>query len=459
MNLNKLLRSAPFRFALAYAALFAASVIVLFVIIFWSTVGGLEEHLEHTVNQQIAALRDDLRQVGQAAMLELVRGRLEDQENTTLHYLVQDASGNKLVGDLPAVKPGTGWQVIALPKATEDRNDSRDQLWLRARGELLDDDTYLLVGHDTRDLVKTRNLVLEAFALALAATVILALAGGVVLGAALLRRVDAINQTAQGIMAGDLSRRIPRTNTGDELDRLAANLNVMLSRIEALMESLRHVTNDIAHDLRTPLGRLRQRLEAARLKAKSIGEYETVVDRTIADTDAVLKTFNALLRIAQIEAGVQRSQFVGVNLTAVLDTLVEAYEAVAEDNGQQLQGVIIRGVIVSGNRELLTQMAANLIENALRHTSLGSTVMVLLDVRRRGVRVIISDSGPGIPEAQRDKVFRRFYRLDTSRSTSGSGLGLSLVAAVAKLHDIAIDLDDNRPGLRVTLQFPRTARA
>ncbi len=220
------------------------------------------------------------------------------------------------------------------------------------------------------------------------------------------------------------------------------------------MENLRHVSSDIAHDLRTPLGRLRQRLEACRIKRRSSVEYEAVVDAAIEDTDTILRTFDAMLRIAQIEAGVSRSRFTDIDLGSVAENVVEAFSAVAEDDGRTLNAQIAAGLTVFGDRELLTQMLANIIENALRHTPTGTTVDVRVSGHPPGALLIVSDDGPGIPASQRERVLDRFYRLDASRTTPGSGLGLSLVAAVAKLHDAKLTLEDNRPGLRVSVTFP-----
>jgi signal transduction histidine kinase len=297
-------------------------------------------------------------------------------------------------------------------------------------------------------------LIIRSFSIALGVTVVLALGGGLVIAVLLLRRVDAVNRTARAIMNGDLSRRIPVVGSHDELGGLAESVNRMLSRIEELMESLRHITSDIAHDLRTPLGRLRQRLEASRLKTRSTSEYESAIDAAIDDTDSILKTFEAMLRIAQIEAGARRARFSNTDLSAITENVFEAFEAVAEDEGKSLEARIEPSISVNGDRELLTQMLANLIENALRHTPTGTVVYVELERVDGSARLTVADTGPGIPIAEKENVFRRFYRLDASRSTPGSGLGLSLVAAIAKLHDASISLEDNEPGVRVRILFP-----
>ena len=267
-------------------------------------------------------------------------------------------------------------------------------------------------------------------------------------------------------MAGDLDRRLPtttgdRSRSGDEFDRLATNLNIMLDRIEVLVKGLRQVSTDIAHDLRTPLGRLRRTLELARDSAlvDPKSAVAPVIDQAIEEADALLATFGALLRIAQIEAGASRRGFGPVDLSAVLEAVLEVYAPAAEEKSQNLTRRIPAGIVVLGDRALLTQMLANLVENAIRHSPSDAHIDVALRAadNREGPEVAIKDDGPGIPEAERDKVFRRFYRLDASRSAPGNGLGLALVAAAADLHGATIRLFDNPPrGLRVVLTFAKT---
>jgi signal transduction histidine kinase len=452
MKLFELARAAPVRYALVFAALSIVVMGTLLGVIYWSMLSLLERHLEDSIEQQMQVLRHDLEQDGRESMIGLVRQHEEKQPNSQSHFLVRGRAGNVVAGDLPLVRSTVGWQDIPLPHRADEPNGK--ERMIRGRGEWLDEDSYVLVTHDTADLDQTRELIIRSFVVALAVTVVLALSGGLVIGVLLLRRVDAVNRTARAIMDGDLSRRIPVVGAHDELGGLAEGLNRMLARIEELMESLRHVSSDIAHDLRTPLGRLRQRLEASRMKARSSAEYEAAIDAAIEDTDAILRTFEAMLRIAQIEAGARRARFEPTNLSSVAENVIEAFAAVAEDEGRTLDARIEAEITVHGDRELLTQMLANLAENALRHTPVGTTVEVRLERVNGSARLTVSDTGPGIPAEARDQVFRRFYRLDASRSTPGSGLGLSLVAAVAKLHDATISIEDNQPGVRVVVAFP-----
>jgi signal transduction histidine kinase len=452
MKYLDLARTAPVRYALIFAALATIVMGVLLGVIYWYMVSLLERHLEEGIEQQIEVLRHDLEQDGRESMIGLVRQHVEKQPNSRVHFLVKDRAGGVIAGDLPPVSSGIGWQNVVVPEPDNRSGDLHDVL--RGKGEWFDDDTYVLVTSDVSDLAQSRALIIRSFSIALGVTVVLALGGGLVIAVLLLRRVDAVNRTARAIMNGDLSRRIPVVGSRDELGGLAESVNRMLSRIEELMESLRHITSDIAHDLRTPLGRLRQRLEASRLKTRSTSEYESAIDAAIDDTDSILKTFEAMLRIAQIEAGARRARFSNTDLSAITENVFEAFEAVAEDEGKSLEARIEPSISVNGDRELLTQMLANLIENALRHTPTGTVVYVELERVDGSARLTVADTGPGIPIAEKENVFRRFYRLDASRSTPGSGLGLSLIAAIAKLHDASISLEDNEPGVRVRILFP-----
>jgi signal transduction histidine kinase len=246
--------------------------------------------------------------------------------------------------------------------------------------------------------------------------------------------------------------------TNDEFDHLSSSLNAMLDRIQDLMLGLQQVSSDIAHDLRTPLTRLRQRLELARRREDTVEGLHIAVDGAIDNVDAILETFGALLRIAQIEAGTRRSGFQPVSLSALLSGLIEAYQPVAEERTQALDAQIAPDLWVFGDRDLLTQMFANLIDNAVVHSAAGADLSVQAVSAARGmIQVMVRDSGPGIPPQYRQAVLQRFYRLDKSRSTPGSGLGLSLVRAVASLHDAALSLEDNDPGLRCVLVFPSTS--
>lgn len=457
MRPSRLLRTQSFRLTLLYVALFSTSVLVLFAVIHWTTVGVIGQQMDAALEAELGELESFHRAQGVIALVTEIAKRTEAPSKREFHYLLQDRHAKAMAGDLPAMAPAVGWQSLANLKIqsaqTEAPEDSDDQNY-RALGGVLADGGFLLVAQSTERLEELDELISNAFGWALAVTAALAILGGAIMSRSLLRRVDAVNTAIRQIMAGDLSRRIPVRGTADEFDRFSASLNEMLARMESLMNGLRQVSNDIAHDLRSPLSRLRQRLETMQLKAKSVADYRHAMDEALGDVDAILDTFGALLRIAQIEAGTRRAGFTAVDLSGVFTTIMDAYAPVAEDQGHRLIGEVAGGIHVQGDRELLTQMLANLVENALRHTPAGTEIQVLLAANTSGPLATIADSGPGIPERERSKVFQRFYRLDASRTTPGSGLGLSLVAAVADLHEIAIELRDNRPGLKVEMRFP-----
>jgi signal transduction histidine kinase len=277
------------------------------------------------------------------------------------------------------------------------------------------------------------------------------LSGGLLLSRGFLSRVDAITQTAEEIIAGKLSCRVPIRGTNDHFDRLSSTLNRMLDRINTLVESLSHISAEIAHALRTPLGHLRQKLEAVRSDAVRNNQKEKLIDAAIAESETILDTFSALLRIAQIEAATRRRGFGRVDVSLLFYTIADAYSAAAEEEGKQLVTSIEPRLLGWCDRDLLTEMLANLVDNAIRHTPNGTRIE--LSLKKSGSKLIacLADSGPGIPPEDRANVFRRFYRLERSRTTPGSGLGLALVAAVAELHAIELRLEDNEPGLRISL--------
>jgi signal transduction histidine kinase len=454
-----LVRTTSFRLALLYALLFGGSAIVIFAVIYWTATSAMSDQLDAGLDAERAALDERYRAGGTDALSSAIAERMA-QPAHPFRYLLEDAAGRVVVGDFPNIPPlRVGRSEIELPIATSTGDVDQEQKWYRTLGTAFSDGGFLFLGQDAHALDELREFLLGAFGWGAGATLVLAVLGSMAMSTGVLRRVEAINRASERIIAGELDRRLPTTAGGgkggrDEFDRLAANLNVMLDRIEVLVQGLRQISTDIAHDLRTPLGRLRRTLELAREKALvHPGPVAApVIDQAIEEADALLSTFGALLRIAQIEAGASRRGFGPVDLSAVLEDVLEVYAPAAEEKNQTLARQIPARVRVLGDRALLTQMLANLVENAIRHSPFGTHIEAALHAA--GPRVVISDAGPGIPETERDKVFRRFYRLDASRSTPGNGLGLALVAAVVELHGATIQLFDNLPrGLRVAVTF------
>ncbi len=445
-------RTTSFRLAALYAVFFGLSTTALLLLVYWYTLGQMEQDLESTVSARLTQLHR-VYDSGGLEMLKKAVTQESSQPDSRFRYALIDPSGVRIAGKVPYSGLGEEWQE--LESGDEESAGDNDEAILGGHGVRLPGGWLLWAGRDVETLHELRERLAGSVSAAMAVTIALALAGGVFMGWQVSRRVEAMNRTARSIMAGDLTRRLAVRGTGDEFDRLAEQFNAMLERIQALMENLRQVSSNIAHDLRTPLSHLRHRLEELRERPLTTEQYRDAVDQAIGETDTILATFEALLRIAQIESGRRRTAFSRVDLSALLEELAETYAPVAEDMGHTLTAEVNAAVHVQGDGQLLTQMLVNLIENALRHTPAGTRVEVRLpQPTLAGPVVTVADNGPGVPARERDKIFRRFYRLDASRTTPGSGLGLSLVAAVAELHDVTIDLQDNQPGLRVDLRFP-----
>ncbi|HEX9465727.1 MAG TPA: HAMP domain-containing sensor histidine kinase [Alphaproteobacteria bacterium] len=454
-----LLRTTTFRLALAYLALFGGSVIILFGFIYWATAGYMARQMDETIEAEITGLAEQYRQTGIQGLANVIHQRIERDPAGSEVYLLTDPNFLPIAGNLDrwpdAQESIDGWMEFEL----HDRATRPGETYLaHARHFRLAGGFHLLVGRDARALQQVQRVMLRAFGWGLAITVALGLVGGLLMSRGALRRIEAINRTSREIMAGDLARRVPTQGSGDDFDQLAQNLNAMLDRIEKLMDSIRHVSEGVAHDLRSPLTRLRHRLETARMATEEPEEQRRLVDASIAEADTLLATFNALLRIAEAESGRARAGFAAVNLAQVAQDAIELYEPVAQERRQTLVASI-QPVTIVGDRHLLSQALANLLDNAIKCAPEGGRIDVELTSGPDGSVLSVADNGPGVPAQYRDKVLERFFRLDASRSTPGSGLGLSLVAAVAQLHDARLALTDNRPGLRVTITFPPPSRA
>lgn len=445
---TRLLKSAAFRLALIYMLLFGGSVALLLGFLWWATAGVLSRQLDETIQADIKGLAEQYERRGTGGVASIISERIgRDPAGRTI-YLLTDPLRRRLVGNLdgwPSVTPDAdGWITFEL--VAPGARDGRPHL-ARARPFVLQGGLNLLVGRDIRELADTQRMITNAMVWGIGITIALALAGGIAMSRSTTRRIEAINQTSRDIMTGNLDRRIPVRGTGDDFDQLAANLNEMLDRIQSLMEGLRHVSDNIAHDLRTPLARLRGRLEDIGTGQMDDDERRTRADAAVADADGLLAMFNAILRISQIEAGGRRGKFAPVDLGAVVRDVAELYEPVAAEKDQTFAVRIEAAATLNGDRDLIFQAVANLVDNAIKYTPPGGQITV----SATGKDIAVADNGPGIPDESREEVFKRFHRLEASRSAPGSGLGLSLVRAVAQLHDGSVRLEDGGPGLRATL--------
>ncbi len=448
----RLVRTSWFRMALGYAVLSIFSVTMLFALLYWNTAVFVAEQTEETIEAEITGLAEHYRQAGLFGLTEVIQERSQGQRLSL--YLLTDPNRRPIAGNLNAWPPNTQpgeWLDFDYQRSI---GSGTAEHRAHARHLVLPGGFHLLVGYDVQDQVRLERRMRQSMIWIGALALVLGLGGGLLMARHWLSRVDSVNKTAGEIMEGDMSRRVPLSGTDDELDRLARNLNDMLDRIEALMTGLRQVTDNIAHDLRSPLNRLRTRLEVTLMGDQDNQAYRDAIGETMAETDELLKTFSALLLIGEAESGLDRSKLEWVDLSERLGDVVELYEPAAEESGLSLQTDIEQGLGVRGNPNLISQAVVNLLDNALKYTPAGGTVCVEAGQDDGRPYVEIRDSGPGIPVSERERVLDRFVRLEGSRSTPGSGLGLSLVAAVAKLHQAALTLGDNGPGLTVRITFP-----
>ncbi|MEH2509571.1 signal transduction histidine kinase [Nitrobacteraceae bacterium AZCC 1564] len=466
---GKLIRTTAFRLTLVYLflfALFAASLLGYFA---WNTRRMITEQITETVNSELSELTDQYSRAGLRGLVSAIEARaLRPGANL---YLITTSQGQGVAGNIASLAPGVmdhpGWAETFYTRL--DETDTRSHYAL-VRVSQLPGGFRLLIGRDLEERRRLFGIVAKAAQWSLLIVIVLGLGGGIFVARRVLHRIDAMTGTTQRIMAGDLSERLPVGRSGDELDRLAENLNAMLERIEALMAGLKEVSDNIAHDLKTPLTRLRNRAEEALAKADNESEYRAALERTIDESDGLIRTFNALLMIARAESGQARDNMIDFNAAEVAEGIQELYEPLAEDKGLSL-AVKTEGATIHGNRELISQALANLVENAIKYgqpiasaaesCSLDKNAVdkapdILIEARREGdnVHLSVTDHGPGVPEADRQRAVERFVRLEASRTQPGSGLGLSLASAVATLHGGDLRLADSQPGLRVTLVIP-----
>ncbi|MDE2115688.1 MAG: HAMP domain-containing histidine kinase, partial [Hyphomicrobiales bacterium] len=369
-----------------------------------------------------------------------------------LRYLLTDSAQHRLAGSLPITAAVQGWQNVRIANPDPADREGAPRLSLMAYGVTLPGGARLVVASDNSDLDELRRRLSTSALVFGVAISLLALIGGALVGSLFVRRLDGVNKSVERIMQGALTERLPAIGIGPEFDQLTRQLNRMLDKIEGLMAGMRQVSTDIAHDLRTPLTRLRQKIEAMKLASSAPSEAQ--LENILAETDSILAIFGALLRISALEAGNGRQRFARMDLSEVAERVFHAYEPVADDSGHHLAARIAPGVTIVGDAELIAQALTNLIENSLFHTPPGSTITLSLRTDGAAAHLSVADNGQGIPGHEFHKVLGRFYRLDSSRHSRGAGLGLSLVAAIAELHEARLTLSDNGPGLRVEMRLP-----
>jgi signal transduction histidine kinase len=455
--LPKLVRTTAFKLSLAYLVVFTVFAFVILGYVAWNTTRVLNDQIIDTVEAEIAGLAEQYRLAGIRRLVNIVERRSR-QPGASLN-LVTTFAGERIAGNIGSLPPGTldtsGQREVEYSRGEEETRDHQAIV----RVFVLPGGFRLLVGRDVEERVRIREIIGRAFGISLLLVGVLGCLGAWFIARRVLKRVDAMTDTTATIMAGDLTGRLEVSGTGDELDRLASNLNAMLDRIGELMTGLTEVSNNIAHDLKTPLTRLRNKADEALRSAKSPEELRTALDGIIEESDNLIRIFNALLMIARLEAGHPHEATAEFDVAELARGVVELYEPLAEDAGVALRLEAAPGLWVHGNRELVGQAVANLLDNAIKYGAEGTqehpaAVTVMASRDQDSVLVTVGDTGPGIPEDERDRVLERFVRLEAARSRPGFGLGLSLAAAVARLHGGVLRLNDNNPGLKAVLCLP-----
>ena len=460
--LGKLVRTTAFKIVAVYLIIFALFAAGIIAYLARHTQQLVVSQITETVDAEMRSLQEEFTVGGINRLVDVVETRAQ-QPGSNL-YLVTTFAGAAIVGnvEVPNETLGRpGWSEISYRRAEDpdDRHVSRALV----RVTVLPGGFRLLVGRDFEERDRLRQILAQPARWAVAFLVILGVGGGLFIARRVLKRIDAMTETSDRIMAGDLSGRLPVAGSGDEFDRLANSLNAMLERIEGLMTGVKQVSDNIAHDLKTPLTRLRNQAEEALRASKSEADYRAALEATIDESDALIRTFDALLMISRAEAGEVRTHMADFDAADVANSVGELYEPLAEEKGLKFVVETDPPLPCHGNRELIGQALANLVDNAIKHgepVTPGIEGEVRVNARLQGGRILltVADRGPGIPDGDRKRVLERFVRLETSRSRPGAGLGLSLAAAVAHLHGGDLLLEDNNPGLRATLAIPVPSR-
>jgi signal transduction histidine kinase len=450
---TRLLRSSTFRLTVAYLLVFGLSALALLAFVYGLAIGYMERQTLETIDAEIQGLVEQGQAQGLAGVARVIERRSENDPDRLGLYLLVDWAGQSVAGNLPLWPSGAVQPDGTLRFDITVRRDDGQLLERQAVARVLivNQQFRLLVGRDVSEKWRTQQLLWTSILVGAGVMLVLGLGGGLILSRWTLGRLEHINRTTGAIMAGHLDRRIEVEGGGDEFDELALNLNAMLERIQRLLQGMREVTDNIAHDLRTPLTRIRSRIEVALLRDLDPAQTHDLLEATVKDAEGLIETFNALLAIARAEAGAQRGEWERLDLADLARDVAELYEPLAEEKHVRFELDAGAPVGVIGNRQLVAQALANLIDNAIKYTPEGGHVRVaVLDAPPR---LVVRDDGPGIPPELRAKALERFVRLDPGRTSPGNGLGLSLVAAVARLHEAGLELDDAGPGLLVTLAF------
>lgn len=451
MKLSSFVSTTSFKLSALYLGLFLCSFLAIGTTVYWLTTHSLEQQLKNNLGAEIARLQSEYESGGLPELMTEINEIIDSKSHHALEYGVLNQEGQLIAGNLSPFRLAEGWQSLRRNVPKVNPNESHGMLLTRVLA--LPNHLWLGVGHESNTIAEAGEAIIQAFLWGFVLVIALGAAGGFYLSRLFLKKIDRITQSTQAIIAGDLSHRLAVSENQDELDKLAILLNRMLDKIGALIQNLQQVSNDIAHDLRTPVSRLKFRLEDALKTSLSEPQYNEEIASAIVEVDTILATFSALLRISQIESQSRRSGFKVVDLAHIVASVTDALCPVAEEQGKMIQTDIESHTEWVGDKELLTQLVFNLLENAIVHTAENTPIRVSLKPLDNRIELIIADNGSGIADEHRQKVFQRFYRLDQSRTTVGNGLGLSIVAAIVELHDGTITLADNQPGLKVVVDL------
>jgi signal transduction histidine kinase len=450
----KTLRSSTFRAALISIIGFGAIVVGLFVFVYLSTASYVLDRADRAIDRDRGALLAAYAVGGRDELIPAINKQAGLRSGRGI-YLLTDTAYAPLAGNQkqwPSALSGQAGRT-SFDSAESASALTDDRALIRAAFSTLPDGSHLLVGREVTDLTHFVRKIYVALALVLILIFVLAAGAAVAVTRRTVGRIEAVNATSRAIMQSGLGERVPLRGSDDEWDQLAENLNSMLDRIGTLMEEVKQATDNVAHDLRTPLTRIRGRLEIANSRSRDEAADRLLIIDTMADLDDVLRMFSALTRISQIETSTRTSGFRPVDLVEIGESVADLYDAAAEERKVHLQVIGQKPMLIAGDRDLLFDALANLVENAIKHGREAGSVVIKLDQRDGAAAVSVADNGPGIPPDEYQKVFRRFHRLERSRCTPGNGLGLSLVAAVARLHEARLELYDNAPGLKVEMRL------
>lgn len=457
MKSSRFLHTSIFRLTALYAGIAAICFVMLYLITFATLTSALRGEIRARITEDLDALAEETVSDGYSAAVSDIYERIRGSQDKGAFFYLADRNGKRVAGNLDKMSLREGW----IEQPLDDKYvpdiariaDEDHQIW--GEGRVLKDGSFLFAGVDAHQVLSAQESFIDTFLWLAGVALSIDALMGVIINLRFLRRIDAINRASAANMEGPIKARIPVRNSLDEIDKLSFNLNKLFESNQRLVDSQRLVAVSIAHDLRTPLGRLRIGLEKALERSHDVEALREATEAALVNTNEILAMFSALLRIAEVESGARQAAFRMVNLSSLLHRLCAAYAPVAEDEGKQLMCKIEKGQIITGDEDLLLQALANLVENAIKHTPTGTAITVELKQVDGRLEIAVADTGNGIPTEMRTQVFERFFRLDQSRSTAGSGLGLTLVAAVAELHKLEVYLEDNAPGLRITLKSGR----